>query len=61
VDTNKSKDGGEIQAIISGVHYCAAKSLIIAPTARARAPKEGGSENSISNCIMPPTINSFDL
>tara|TARA_B110000263_G_scaffold233756_1_gene230904 strand:+ start:1326 stop:1472 length:147 start_codon:yes stop_codon:yes gene_type:complete len=42
VDTNKSKDGGEIQAIIAGVHYCAAKSLIIAHTVRARAPEEGG-------------------
>ena len=61
MDTNKSKDGGEIQAIIAGVYYSAAKGLIIAPTARAKAPEEGDSENSISNCIMPTKINSFDL
>jgi hypothetical protein len=57
VDTNKSKDGGEIQAIIAGVHYSAAKGLTIAPTVRVRAPEEGDSENSISNCIMPTKIN----
>ena len=61
MDTNKSKDGSEIQAIIAGVHYSAAKGLTIATTARVRATEEGDSENSISNCIMSTKINSFDL
>ena len=47
VDTDKSKDGDGVQAIIAGVHYSAAKGLTIAPTVRVRAPEDGDSENSI--------------
>ena len=47
VDTDKSKDGDGVQAIIAGVHYSAAKGLTIAPTVRVRAPEEGDSEKSI--------------
>ena len=46
-DPNKSKDGDEVWAIISGVHYSAAKGLTIAPTVRVNAQEEGDSENSI--------------
>jgi hypothetical protein len=47
VDTDKSKAGDGVQAIIAGVHYSAAKGLTIAPTVRVRAPEDGDSENSI--------------
>ena len=47
VDTDKSKDGDGVQAIIAGIHYSAAKGLTIAPTVRVKAPEEGDSENSI--------------
>ena len=47
VDTDKSKDGDGVQAIIAGVHYSATKCLTIAPTVRVRAPEDGDSENSI--------------
>jgi len=47
VDTDKSKDGDGVQAVIVGVHYSVAKGLTIAPIVRVRAPEDGDSENSI--------------
>ena len=46
-DDNISRESDGVRAIITGVHYNAAKGLTIAPTIRVQAPEVGDSENSI--------------
>jgi len=47
VDEDTSEKNDEVRAIITGVHYQAARGLTIALTFRAKAPKDGELENSI--------------